>query len=207
VLGRNDIADPLEKMLPYILSDNADIEVLTLFLALSEQPADSLEFDEKRFTDEEVVTKEITWAQILSEEPLTGDHWQEPDYSESDDEDLVYQTKASQSPESLTPETPKDPVWPAKPIEQDVSKDFLQRQYWLQRQKRVIVEDNYPSKFGVSGIFFQKEANLEQYDDEYYLLNEIDALREVLFMLSGWDSVLFSALKHSVEVFHQALNN
>jgi hypothetical protein len=43
-------------------------------------------------------------------------------------------------------------------------------------------------------------ADLDQYYDQYYLLTELDAIREVLFMLSGWSSVLFTTSKASIKV-------
>lgn len=44
------------------------------------------------------------------------------------------------------------------------------------------------------------EADSDQYDDEYYLLTELDAIREVLFMLSGWNCILFTTSKFSIKV-------
>ena len=43
-------------------------------------------------------------------------------------------------------------------------------------------------------------ANLDQYDDQYYLLSELDAIREVLFMLSGWECILFKTVNDTIEV-------
>src|SRR5579859_7826817 len=99
VLGRDDIAQPLEKMLPYILSQDANVEVLTLLLALSENPTEADEFDEQKYMIEKIEEKGITWDEILEEDPLVGDHWDEPDYSGSDeDEDWVYETKSPTTP-------------------------------------------------------------------------------------------------------------
>jgi hypothetical protein len=43
-------------------------------------------------------------------------------------------------------------------------------------------------------------ANLDQFDDQYYLLSELDAIREVLFMLSGWECILFKTVNDNIEV-------
>lgn len=42
--------------------------------------------------------------------------------------------------------------------------------------------------------------NLDQFADEYYVLSELDAIREVLFMLSGWECVLFKHVANTIEV-------
>ena len=108
MLGRDDIAEPLERILPYVISQDANVEILTLLLALSDRPIKTLEFDESKFIVEEVVEKGITWEEIVAEEPLTGDHWREPDYSGSDEEDdWVYETKSSMIPEPPIPEIKK----------------------------------------------------------------------------------------------------
>src|SRR5271169_5982841 len=83
VLGRDDIAGPLERILPYVLSQDANIEILTLLLALSDRPVDAAEFNESKFLVEKEAENGVTWEDILAEEPLVGDHWQEPDYEGS----------------------------------------------------------------------------------------------------------------------------
>jgi gamma-tubulin complex component 5 len=183
VLGRDDIAEPLERMLPYVLSEKANIEVLTLLLALSDQPATAIEFNEKNFIQEEVVQKEITWEEIVAEEPLRGDHWKEPIYSDSDEDDWVYDPKTVERPESPPGEAPPKPVAEVQEsADPALLEAFLQRQYWIQRQRRVLVEDN------------------KTYQDDYFAINEIDAIREVLFMLLGWESILFSISKSHIKV-------
>ncbi|KAL6600076.1 hypothetical protein U3516DRAFT_831977 [Neocallimastix sp. 'constans'] len=56
-------------------------EILTLFLNLSKSPThhfyNSHYFNEKEKKEE----KELTWEDILKDEPLTGDHWKIPSYS------------------------------------------------------------------------------------------------------------------------------
>lgn len=199
VLGRDDIADQLEKKLPYILSEDADVEVLTMLLALSDQPAESLEFDERKFIKEEAVSKGITWEEILAEEPLAGDHWKEPEYSESDDEDWVYEKETAPKIEPPLPQVVKKSTSENDSREPTVSEDFLKRQYWLHRHKHVVVRDGGASEFGLPGQSPFSRL-MEEYDDQYYVFNEIDAIREVLFMLSGWDCILFTISKHSIRV-------
>lgn len=162
MLGRDDIAEPLERMLPYILSDDANIEVLTLLLALSEQPAEAVEFDQKKFVKEDVVTKnEITWEEILAEEPLVGDHWKEPVYSDSDEEDWVYEPTLVEKAESPVPETPKEPPVVEKHVERNVTGKLLERQYWIRRKKRVLRKDDDAPESRLPGISV-KDSCLEK---------------------------------------------
>jgi len=199
VLGRDDIADQLEKKLPYILSEDANVEVLTMLLALSDQPVESLQFDEGKFTKEQVFSKVITWEEILAEEPLAGDHWKEPEYSESEDEDWVYEKETVSKIEPPLPEVVKKSAPENDSRELTLSLDFLKRQYWLHRHKHVVVRDGGASEFGLPGQSLLSRL-MEEYDDQYYVFNEIDAIREVLFMLSGWDCILFTISKHSISV-------
>lgn len=202
ILGRDDIAEPLERILPYVISQDANVEILTLLLALSDRPVETLEFDESKFIVEEVVKKGITWEEIIAEEPLVGDHWREPEYSGSDEEDeWIYETKSPVISEVPPPKAGKEES--IRLVEGTTTEidDFLLQQYWIRRKKYVVVNDEYQPEldFGsISLIFFKSDS--DQYNDQYYLLTELDAIREVLFMLSGWNCILFSSYKNSIKV-------
>lgn len=43
--------------------------------------------------------------------------------------------------------------------------------------------------------------DVDEFEDQYYLLSELDAIREILFMLSGLDCVLFTVTNTSITVF------
>ena len=201
VLGREDIAEPLEKMLPYILSQDANVEILTMLLALSDRPIETMEFDEAKFVVKEVEDNGITWKEILADEPLVGDHWKEPEYSGSEDEeDRVYEKKSPIVQETTVPkyEEKRDAH-----MDEALSKeydDFPQAQYWTRRQKYVVLNKKYDPEFDDEGRSLTTSVNLDQYDDQYYLLTELDAIREILFMLSGWNCVLFTVSNTSIKV-------
>ena len=153
VLGRDDIAEPLERILPYVLGQDANIELLTLLLALSDRPVDAAEFDESKFFVEVETEKGVTWEEIIAEEPLVGDHWNEPDYEGSDDEDdWVYETISKViEEEPVRREENREPIQ----VEEGASKvaeDFLRRQYWLRRKKYVVVKDDYAPEIDFGGI-------------------------------------------------------
>lgn len=153
VLGRDDIADPLDKMLPYILSQDANVEVLTLLLALSDNPTEAIEFNERKYVVESVEEKGVTWDEILEEDPLVGHHWNEPDYSGSDeDEDWVYETK---SPITPVEEPPVKGMSAEKQgyVNQisRLSDEFLKAQFWSHRRKYVIYNEKYDPEMDFQG--------------------------------------------------------
>jgi hypothetical protein len=145
ILGRDDIASPLETFLPYILSADADIEVLTLLLALSDRPLDAGTFDPHKFVVQPEVKKEITWEEILAEEPFVGEHWAEPTYEGSDEEsDWVFEGPTVVEERSFVGEEEE------RRIEEVVGDEgtrkevegMLERQYWLRRTKAAVVNDD-----------------------------------------------------------------
>jgi hypothetical protein len=153
VLGRDDIAEPLERILPYVLGQDANVEILTLILALSDRPVDAAEFDESKFLVEKEIEKGVTWEEILAEEPLLGDHWKEPDYEGSEEEDdWVYETTAKViEEEPVRVEEKKEDAQ----VEEGTSKladEFLRRQYWLRRKKYVVLSEDYTPELDFGGI-------------------------------------------------------
>jgi hypothetical protein len=152
VLGREDIAEPLERILPYILSQDANVEILTLLLALSDRPVESAEFDEKKFVVEKVEAKAITWEEILADDPFVGEHWEEPEYSGSDEEDWVYERKSP-----VVAEEPVRKVSERKHVDMDDVtsrgvRDLLQRQYWSSRRRYVVRSESYVPELDSGGI-------------------------------------------------------
>ena len=154
VLGRDDIAGPLERIIPYVLSQDANIEILTLMLALSDRPVDAGEFDESKFLVEKQVEKGVTWEEIIDEEPLVGDHWQEPDYEGSEDEDdWVYETTSRViEEESALGEVEKEEQVQVEDVTLNVAEDFLRRQYWLRRKKYVVLKEDYSPEVDFEGV-------------------------------------------------------
>ena len=153
VLGRDDIAEPLERILPYVLGQDANVEILTLILALSDRPVDAAEFDESKFLVEKETEKGITWEEIIAEEPLLGDHWKEPDYEGSEeDEDWVYETTSNVIEEEHVrveekPEEVRVDEGTSKLVE-----EFLRRQYWLRRKKYLVLSEDYAPELEFGGI-------------------------------------------------------
>jgi hypothetical protein len=154
VLGREDIAAPLEKMLPYILSQDADVEVLTLLLALSDNPTEAVEFDERKYLAEKVEERGITWEEIIHEDPLVGDHWNEPEYSGSDDdEDWVYEIKSPVIPAETAPAHKTQDTGVYVDGVSGLSEQFLKAQFWSHRRKYVIYNEKYDPEMDFQGTF------------------------------------------------------
>jgi Gamma-Tubulin ring complex non-core subunit mod21, N-terminal len=138
-------------LLPYVVSQDANIEVLTLLLALSDDPTRAIEFDEQKFVLKEVVEKGITWEDILAEEPLEGDHWNDPEYSGSDDEDdWTYETTLSHSKKDIEKEAVEKKAIVQVPQEK-VPEEFLDRQYWVRRQRFGIINEQYDEDIDFGG--------------------------------------------------------
>jgi hypothetical protein len=138
-------------MLPYILSQGADVETLTLLLALSDRPVETVEFDEKKFVVEKVEDKGITWEEILDDDPLEGDHWDEPEYSGSEEEDWVYETKP---PIIADAHVKRSPEQKHIDLDERISRDtreLLQRQYWSNRRKYVVPNESYTPELDFGG--------------------------------------------------------
>jgi len=153
VLGRGDIAEPLERILPYVLGQDANVEILTLILALSDRPVDVVQFDESKFLVEKEVEKGITWEEILAEEPLVGDHWKEPDYEGSEEEDWVYETTSKVIEEdSVRVEERKEEARVEEEGTSRVAEEFLRRQYWLRRKKYVVLSEDYAPELDFGGM-------------------------------------------------------
>jgi len=156
VLGRDDIAEPLERMLPYVQSQDANIEILTLLLALSDRPVDAAEFDESNFLVEKEVEKGVTWEEILADEPLVGEHWKEPDYkgSEDEDDDWVYETTSRVVEEEPLrgEENKEEDKVQAEEVTSNIAEEFLRRQYWLRRTKYVVLKDDLSLEVDFGGI-------------------------------------------------------
>lgn len=155
ILGREDIAEPLEKILPYVLSQDANVEILTMLLALSDRPIETVEFDESKFVVKEVEEKGITWEEILADEPLEGDHWNEPEYSGSDeDEDLIYEKKSPIVQEEAVRNDEERTLFHVDEEPSKANDRFLQAQYWTRRQKYVVLNKAYDSELDVEGISY-----------------------------------------------------
>ena len=154
MLGRDDIAEPLESIIPAVISQDANVEIITLLLALSDRPVETVEFDESKFIVEEVVEKGITWDEIIAEEPLSGDHWREPNYSGSDeDDDWIYETKPSIIPGPPSPVVAKKEEIRVEAAPTASIEDFLQNQYWIRRKKYVVLNDDYSPELDFGGMY------------------------------------------------------
>ena len=154
MLGRDDLAGPLEKILHHVLLQDANVEILTLLLALSDRPIDGERFDEQKIIVEEAQPKGYTWEQIIAEEPLVGDHWLEPNYSGSEgEEDWVYKPKTPDIVENSTPiETQKIVGVKVDQIVLKSTEEFLNQQYWSRRRKYAVIRGDYPLDFDAEGI-------------------------------------------------------
>jgi len=128
---------------------------LTLLLALSDRPVDSLAFDASKFVVRQEVKKEITWEEILAEEPFEGDHWAEPNYEGSDEEsDWVFEG-TTVTVEKTGPVV-KDDVKIEEVRSDEGTKneveEMLDRQYWLRRKKFAIINQATLPELNYGGI-------------------------------------------------------
>ncbi|KAL0083339.1 Spc98 family-domain-containing protein [Phycomyces blakesleeanus] len=159
--------------------------------------------------------KELTWADIIAEDPLEGDHWaQNEDLSsdelieEYDSDELRDKAKESKKlklklgrrridPPALTAE--EEDAYYASLIkiddraDPDTLEDMESLQYW---------RDDYYSPMEISGVSSMQDPSqlsksLSHYNYGEYCtesleyLDEADMVREVLFLLKGYKGVVF----------------
>ncbi|KAK9449994.1 uncharacterized protein V1518DRAFT_242088 [Limtongia smithiae] len=118
VLARDDLADALKMRIDALFPVHSETTLAMLALLLDLAHASALnkplpaEFESTR-VDSGAVAAQLTWREILSDEPFEGDHWIEPNY---DDEDTATE---GQSDESSNAPTAEDEQLPARDSSDD----------------------------------------------------------------------------------------
>ncbi|KAF7731681.1 Gamma-tubulin complex component 5 [Apophysomyces ossiformis] len=190
-------------------------DVLSLLLALSSSPL-SVEYKEPKSTP--VVRKNV-WKELTEEEPFTGEHWLEPDNMSSEDDwseedfeldkehikqqaggrccDVLKKRKVRQAENQL-----EERLFEEKTdrMDMDVQGDpevldrVKSRQYWREGNSMKIVDtSNEPIMRNACRLRAVVDAyqNKDSADYAPFNIDEIDAIREVIFLLRGCEGAIF----------------
>lgn len=191
ILNNDELADALQVRLQELAhkSDRWTPEVLSLLLQLSDQPAKCTKIEDLYLLKPEPLPSPLTWSQIIAEDPFDNEDgtWDIPDFAadgSDEDEEIV-------SSET----TPADPAtYLQSEVDGAGNVDLL-----------VIPPDNFALEDIVRAQFWRstKRLHMSKYSSDSHLkasssmvLTEIQAIREVIFMLLGLPTSIFVASKH-----------
>ncbi|KAF9498676.1 hypothetical protein BDN71DRAFT_1443067 [Pleurotus eryngii] len=171
-------------------------------------------------------TPGLTWKDILADEPFEGEHWNydqsdsgsSPSLSPLDSDDLQFPDDSSSSADDLQDApSPIEPESRTAPDESNrrqrfehrqILEELQKQQYWHKGRLDIPVDLSRPFDVGDPSTFgpsinralartYDKEAalNLDASEREWYI-EEVHAVREVLFALQGRKNILLDWKTH-----------
>ncbi|KAG5438776.1 hypothetical protein PCANB_002496 [Pneumocystis canis] len=161
------------------------IEILSLILSLSDNP-----FQRKWTFDQEQIEESVEKKSIdeIFNSPYTGQHWEMFNtYDDNDDnDDIVSEHFTKKNDIFSTEEIIKIPPYEFIPVNMQELNLIEMSQYWRTIScqndvKRIIYKLNYGS-------------------DVSTVLNEINVVREIIFMMQGNETVLFLKNDHDIKI-------
>ncbi|KAI9807117.1 MAG: hypothetical protein M1825_005834 [Sarcosagium campestre] len=189
VYNRDDLADALRQRLDKLstISSNFTPEILYLLLQLSDRPLEQINVDQDLAKLESIHSPPpLTWREILDDDPLDEEGvWDNIDYAAetSDEEGSLRSFGASVETDrtvesSVDPGEP-EPVFQTRPLSVDVDGlgELEKSQFWRVR---------VPPPAKASGT-----RSIEGSKANEWVLTELQAIREINFMLSGLPTSLF----------------
>ncbi len=219
ILNNDTLADALRDRLDELerIQYSWAPEVLSLLLELSDQPAQKSRLEDLELLKPPDSPRPLTWSDILADDPL-------------DDADGIWSNvdfAAGSSDDGGSVVTPEDVAQrsEATNVFADDEGDLDLRQAYIVPEENKPLEEIIGSQFWTSQVHFaQDEANgLDDASklDDLWRISELEAVREVLFMLGGLPTSLFKrednvnvstnmkyALQHSsVDAFHHVLHS
>ncbi|KAF2841212.1 hypothetical protein M501DRAFT_928681 [Patellaria atrata CBS 101060] len=215
VLHREELATALEIRLDELSkrSSKWTPEILFLFLSLSDRPAEKSDVKDLELLKPPPSPPQLTWAEIIADDPLDEEGvWDDIDYAaqSSDDERSTKGRHRSPSLGSSPPLTPAEVGVDASPSdyivvpETSILDGIEDAQFWREGKET-------PGKAAESTPHSKSTE-----------ISELQAIREILFMLAGLPTALFQydersgiiryvpkfRLSHAmVDTFHQTLDS
>lgn len=191
ILNNDELADALQVRLQELAhkSDRWTPEVLSLLLQLSDQPAKCTKIEDLDLLKPEPLPSPLTWSQIIAEDPFDNEDgtWDIPDFAadgSDEDEEIV---SSETTPADLATNLQSE-------VDGAGNVDLL-----------VIPPDNFALEDIVRAQFWRstKRLHMSKYSSDSHLkasssmvLTEIQAIREVIFMLLGLPTSIFVSSKH-----------
>lgn len=218
-MNRDALADALSSRVSEIpdLSAGNLPEILTLLLELSDKPVQKTKLEDLEKCRKETPPREMTWEDIIEEEPLEGDIWKNVDFNAESDE--------AWSDEEVEFEAVKGRVWEG---EEDLglkrkrrrrrAEDHAEEEYGDGEVERFVVEADTaglgtlkkaqywsrkvePREEDVDvslGGDECKDMSLKSgklltgtVDIELWIVTELQSVREIIFMILGYDCELY----------------
>ncbi|PWW76919.1 hypothetical protein C7212DRAFT_357533 [Tuber magnatum] len=202
VFNRDDLADAFRSRLNELpsLTSGFTPEILSLFLSLSDRPLQNSDISDLELLVKPDAPREFTWEDIIADDPMEGEIWKDVDFgAESSDEwsDDGYTRPRSRDEfvESLRNEAEDrrrkalgagsgDSDYKASGVEgfivqgDEKGLELLKKaQYW--REKVLPIGREIDVSLASGGV------------NNISLISEIQAMREVIFMLLGYPCLLF----------------
>ncbi|KAH0608252.1 uncharacterized protein H6S33_002304 [Morchella sextelata] len=213
IYNRDDIADALRSRLNELPVSTFTPELLSLFLTLSDRPLENAHLDDlDALIRPDQGPKGLTWADIIAEDPLEGEIWKDVDFgAESSDEwsddgeEDVWERREVEGEGRKRKgrwAEEEEEVGRGASVEGFILKgdreglEALKRaQYWDVGRRVKPVEGEIDVSLGAGGGV-----------ENISIISEVQAAREVLFMLLGHPCVLFQSVNGIVSVETPALS-
>ncbi|KAI8979370.1 Spc98 family-domain-containing protein [Mycotypha africana] len=184
-------------------------DILHLLLALSSsENQDDTTIPKLNEVESETYSKDLTWEDIIQDDPLEGDHWKTSLEISSNDgyiteEEIEYEYDYESKPDQCSIQQIADDIQLAYPIDMDIDERadqeglnmLVSQQYW--RHDYHLEEDSFTEpKLLRNPCQTYKAAEWFRYgntDDRENrkLVTEASILREVLSLFKGYESVIF----------------
>jgi gamma-tubulin complex component 5 len=188
VLNRNDLANALLERLKELdkVSNKWTPETLSLLLQLSDRPVEKSNVDDLDQLKPPRSPPPLTWAEIIADDPLDEEGvWESIDYAaESSEDEANYRTQNAKVPE-LTPDSSiseedlqVDPDAYVIRVHDAALSEIRNRQFWNDGRED---QADTSTKEGSSKPTGHREE-----------ITELQIIREVLFMLAGLPTSLYS---------------
>ncbi|KAI9598787.1 Spc98 family-domain-containing protein [Syncephalis fuscata] len=200
---------PKDTMLPH--------HVLRLLFDLSQSPSNAI-YTPSTVTEEIVTHHQLTWEDILKDDPLTGDHWDKPNYtpdtdtdSESDNDDTVHPSvKQKLAIKQISEPSTTDQLISInleKQHHQSIREQLVQQQYWRSKPHNPLITEfdfyNASTLTPTLNQMTRKSISWLPFQFENYTIERL-VIREVLFMLMGRPCFLFTVQNDIIKVSNQA---
>jgi gamma-tubulin complex component 5 len=199
VLNRDDLAEALKVRvaeLSKVSRSKWNPEIQSLFLNLSDRPVEKTNVDALELLKPPTPPQSpISWGEILIDDPLTGDIWDEVSYSAgSTDDELATAQSTVRSPnprridrlanqlDEIDLETSSVIV----PPNQDILQEVGEAQFWKAHPLPPSLQSDAHKSSGTQRV------------------SELQAIREVIFMLRSLPTSLFGIDEEHVVIFYSA---
>ncbi|KAF2816642.1 uncharacterized protein BDZ99DRAFT_543330 [Mytilinidion resinicola] len=189
VLNRDDLANALLERLKELdkVSTKWTPETLSLLLQLSDRPVEKSNVDDLELLKPPQSPSPLTWAEIIADDPLDEEGiWESIDYAaESSEDEKDYRKREKARASEPTPsssfteeDSHLDPESYVIPIQKDALLDIRKEQFW-----------RHPAEHQAGGALAEGNHAAKKSASE---ITELQMIREVLFMLAGLPTTLYT---------------